>query len=362
MRAFPKPEGDLFPTLTALGLAAIGLAASVRAAWQRSRTSPRAVRGLGVLVSVLAGICAVYITLLLMVFTGSRITSIGPLPISVRGIGRPSLVLAFGVFLLLAVSPRARSFARAWLGTVAAFAVIAAAIAFLLSLGPEIRTNGRVIGSTGPYSLLYSYVPGFDGLRVPARYAMIVTLFLAIVAGFGAAAIERRFRRGGALAAALALLSLSESFAAPIILNGTAAEDRYRTPPARVYTGGQIPPVYRFLATLPSPGTVAVEFPFGEWGYEVRYMFYSTSHWHPLLNGYSGTFPLSYGLRGSLLRRPLDSPDLAWQRLLEDGATHAVVHEGLYQDEEGAAIGRWLVGRGARLVSDTGGDKVFALR
>ncbi len=362
MRAFPKPEGDLFPTLTALFLAAIGLASSARSAWNISIGSARAVRGLNVLVYLLLGIFAAYMVLLLLVFTGSRIDGIGPLPISVRGMGRPALVLALAAALILGLSPRARAFARAWLGTVVAFAVLAAAVAFVLSLGPEIRTNGRLIGSTGPYSLLYSHVPGFDGLRVPARYAMIVTLFLAIAAGFGAAVIERRFRRGTGIAAVLTLLVLSESFAAPIIINGSSAEGGYLAPPPRVHTGSQIPSVYRFLKTLHAPGTVVVEFPFGEWGYEVRYMFYSTNHWHPLLNGYSGTFPLSYSLRGALLRHPLDSPDLAWKGLLEDGATHAVVHESLYKDDEGAAIGRWLAERGAKLVSESDGDRVFQLK
>jgi len=406
MRAFPKHEGDLFPTLTGLILAVIGLAASMRSAWMRSAGSTKQdpayvhdvrragpalwtrqhevrragpalwtrrheVRRAGpalwtrqrqTVVYVVLGIFVVYTMLLLLVFTGTRIDSLGPLPIRVRGIGRPALVLTLAAAVLLGVSPRARSFARAWLGTVAAFAFLAAGVAFVLSLGPEIRTNGRLIGSTGPYALLYSHVPGFDGLRVPARYAMIVILFLATAAGFGADVLERRVRRGGAVAAILALLVLSEAFAAPIVTNGSSAESGYAAPPPRVYTGGQIPPVYRFLKTLPAPGTVLVEFPFGEWGYELRYMFYSTNHWHPLLNGYSGTFPLSYSLRGALLRHPADSPDLAWKGLLEDGATHAVVHESLYKDDEGAAIGRWLAERGATLVSDTDGDKVFALR
>ncbi|HKY23202.1 MAG TPA: hypothetical protein VJM31_18445 [Vicinamibacterales bacterium] len=362
MRAFPKPEGDLFPTLTALALAAVGVAACARSAWKTSRDSVTSVRGLNGFVYLLLGILAAYAVLLLLVFTGSRIDRIGPLPISVRGIGRPSLVLALVLILLLAVSPRARLFARAWLGTVAMFAALSVAAAFVLSLGPHIRTAGRLIGETGPYSLLYAHVPGFDGLRVPARYAMIAMLFLATTAGFGAAVIERRFRRGGAITALLAVLVLSESYAAPIIINGSAAEGGYLAPPPRVYTGTEIPSVYRFLKTLPAPGTVLVEFPFGEWGYEVRYMFYSTNHWHPLLNGYSGMFPLSYNLRGVLLRHPLESPDLAWKTLLEDGATHAVVHHRLYKDGEAVAISQWLAEHGAKPIAEFDGDAVFSLR
>jgi len=362
MRGFPKPEGDLFPTLTALVLAMTGLIASARAAWRKSRDSAIATRGLRPIVYVLLGVSAVYAVLLILVLSGVRFDSIGPLPISVRRIGRPSLILALAIAILLGVSPRARSFLRAWFGTMTAFAVLVACVAFVLSLGPEIRTSGRLIGETAPYSFLYSHVPGVDGLRVPARYAMLVTLFLAVTAGFGAAAIERRFRHGGAMVVSLGLLVVGESFAAPIIVNGTSAEGGYAAPPPRVYTGNQVPPAYGFLKTLPSPGTVVVEFPFGEWGYEVRYMFYSTNHWHPLLNGYSGTFPLSYSIRGVLLRHPLDSPDLAWKSLMEDGTTHALVHGELFLDGEDEAIGKWLMDRGARQIAGFDGDRVFALR
>ena len=163
---------------------------------------------------------------------------------SVRGIGRPSIVLFFGVGVLLGVSPRARLFAQRWLGTVAAFAILAGALAFLLSLGPEIRTNGRLIGEAGPYSLLYSHVPGFDGLRVPARYAMIVTLCLAIAAGIGADVVVRRFRRGSAIAAVLGAACLERIVCRP---------DRYSMVALpRVATSRRRPGYTRAMKSLPS--------------------------------------------------------------------------------------------------------------
>ena len=161
---------------------------------------------------------------------------------------------------------------------------------------------------------------------------------------------------------ALGALAVAEAFAAPIVVNGTVAEGRYATPPARVYTGDEVPGAYRFLKSLPSPGTVVVEFPLGEWAYELRYVFYSTAHWHPLLNGYSGQFPLSYSLNATHLRHPLDYPDASWDTLMRSGATHAVVHGPYYLDDEGNRIGRWLVDKGARQVGEFGGDKVYRLK
>jgi hypothetical protein len=363
IRAFPKAEGDLFPTIAALLLAAVGVVGSLAVAWAHARaTRIAASRSMMVAVWVLIAAAAVYALFVLLILTGNGFTRIGPIPISVRNLWRNSRFLAVILVLLILVSPRARSFARQWTGSIAAFMLIAAAAAFLMSLGPEIRSAGRLISEVGPYHFFYWYVPGFDGLRVPARFAMLVMLFLSSAAGLGAAAMERRFRSGGAIAVALGALAVAEAFAAPIVINGTVAEGRYATPPARVYTGDEVPGAYRFLKSLPAPGTVIVEFPLGEWAYELRYVFYSIAHWHPLLNGYSGQFPLSYNMNATHLRHPLDYPDASWDTLMRSGATHAVVHGPYYRDDEGERIGQWLAENGAKLIAEFDGDRVFALR
>lgn len=362
IRAYPKAEGDLFPTVAALFLVAAGLAASVSASWANARTQPPSLPYLKPILWLLLAAAAIYTLLVLVILSGNGFTGIGPIPISVRNVWRTFRVLAVILGLVLLVSPRGRSFARQWIGSIAAFMTLAAVVAFLMSLGPELRSGGRLIGETGPYHFLYWHVPGFDGLRVPARFAMLVLLFLSVTAGLGAVAIERRFRGGATVAVALGALAVVEAFSAPIVVNGTVAEGRYATPPARVYTGDEVPGVYRFLKTLPAPGTVVAEFPFGEWAYEMRYVFYSTVHWHPLLNGYSGHYPLSYSINGTHLRRPLDDPGQSWDTLMRSGATHAIVHGPYYQDEEGERIGSWLAEKGARLIGEFDGDKVFALR
>lgn len=362
IRAFPRNEGQLFPTVAAFCLGAVGVAASVSAAWTYARTRPAASRSLTPVLWVLLGAAMVCTLFVLLILSGNGFAGIGPFPISVRNLWRNFRVLAVILGLLLIVSPRARSFARRWIGSIAGFVTLAAVAAFLLSMGPEIRSGGRLISEVGPYNFFYWHVPGFDGLRVPARFAMLVMLFLSSAAGLGAAAIEQRFRRGALVVLALGAVAVAEAFSAPIATNGTVAEGRYATPPARVYTGDQVPGVYRFLKSLPSPGTVVVEFPLGEWAYEMRYVFYSTVHWHPLLNGYSGHFPLSYHMNATHLRHPLDYPDPSWDTLMRSGATHAIVHGPYYQDDEGERIGRWLVEKGAKLVAEFEDDKVFQLK
>jgi hypothetical protein len=363
IRAYPKAEGDLVPTIAALVLGAAGVAGSVSLAWDRARTQPAAAsRAMLPIVWVIVAAAVVYSLFVLLILTGNGFTGIGPFPIAVRNLWRSSRVLVVILGLLLVVSPRARAFARQWFGSISAFVLLAAIAAFLMSLGPEIRSGGRLIGEVGPYHFFYWHVPGYDGLRVPARFAMLVVLFLSVAAGLGATVIERRFRRGGVIAVALGALAVAEAFVAPIGMNGTIAEGRYAMPPARVFIGDEVPAAYRFLKSLPAPGTVVVEFPLGEWEYERRYVFYSTAHWHPVLNGYSGHFPVSYNMNATFLRHPLDDPDRSWETLMRSGATHAIVHGPYYKDDEDERIGTWLMAHGARLLGEFAGDRVFQLK
>jgi len=361
IRSFPKPEGDLFPSLTLLGLAGVAFLAATRTAWARSHGSTAATPVLSKFVYVVALGCVVYSSILILILTGNGFADIGSMPISVKSLARNCQILIAAFVVLMATSPKARSFTRLWTGSAAGFALLLAAATFLLSLGPEIRSLGRTLHGTPPYALLYWHVAGFDGLRVPARYGMLNAMFLSIAAGSGAAEIQRITRHGGVILAALGVFAIAESIAAPISINGTGPAVDLALPPSRVMTGDQVPPVYRYLRTLP-PQTVIGEFPFGEWNYELRYVFYSQEHWHPLINGYSGMFPLSYDIRSAFLRRPEEDPQRSWDSLQTSGATHAVVHEDYYLNGEGRVVSQWLLNHGARLVSEFGGDKVYALK
>ena len=43
-----------------------------------------------------------------------------------------------------------------------------------MSLGTEVTARGRVVFERAPYAFFYRFIPGFDGLRVPSRFAMVV--------------------------------------------------------------------------------------------------------------------------------------------------------------------------------------------
>jgi hypothetical protein len=91
-------------------------------------------------------------------------------------------------------------------------------------------------------------------------------------------------------------------------------------------------------------------------------MFYSTRHWRPLVNGYSGGAPGDYGLLSEALKEISTRPDRAWAALVASQATHAIVHEAFYADGRGAQVSNWLRAHGVREVAVDGSDHLFALR
>ena len=364
--AFPKPEGELFPAVVPVLLAFAGLAAHARITWAvtRSRGEERDVpRWRRTLTVIATAVLAWQVLAVVMIFARTGIDwQIGPLDIRVRDMARALETGALAAVVLLACSRRARAFVRGVPGSALAFYAIALVAAFWLSLGPIAMSKGVRISGDGPYAWLFQHVPGFDGLRVPARMGMLVMLFLAVLGGYGALAVERAFRhrRPAVVLAALAALFLVEASAAPIGLNGTWVAGDLTPPPVPLVAPEGPPAIYRAVAALPARAVLA-EFPFGDEQYDLRYMLHSSAHWRPLLNGYSGGFPASHALNRAALGRVLDDPDTAWRVLASSGATHVVVHERAWPDDRGARVSAWLAGRGARLVAESGGDRLFEL-
>src|SRR5262245_66654133 len=62
-----------------------------------------------------------------------------------------------------------------------AFYIAAAVVMWLMTLGPTMNLLQKEILPTAPYALLL-HIPGWPGLRVPARFAMLMVLCVAIAA------------------------------------------------------------------------------------------------------------------------------------------------------------------------------------
>jgi hypothetical protein len=150
--------------------------------------------------------------------------------------------------------------------------VAAGAVAFDGSLG----LHGAL------YPLLYKWIPAFQSVRVPARFAILVVLTLSVLAGAGAARILGHVATPWKRAAATACLTLA------LVADGWPRYDRlpmWESPPS----------VY---AALPARGAVLFEFPVhspaDRFAENLPYMYFSMWHWTPMVNGYSGFIPASY--------------------------------------------------------------------
>jgi hypothetical protein len=360
LRYFPHGEGETFLGFVPWLLASVAVAGLVRTAFQKNVSAPSAslwLRSLTVFfwLAVITQLIAVVSVFL---FGGFDLNLFG-LSISARTPQRLVLQFVIVFALLLGISPTARVQIARVIRSPIAMALGATVLAMWLSLGPIPKAGESLVSGLGLYNVLYDYVPGFNGVRVPARYAMIAGLFLSILAGVGAQVLlsafgSRRSAFGFQLPALillpLAAIILIEGAAIPMELNRTWGGSE-AVPPARVFPTASTPPVYARVAELPA-GTSITEFPFGDPAWEIRYVYYASTHWKPITNGYSGNFPPRYKERVARLQRLKTSPDAAWQSLRDSGTTHVVIHRNAFANAADAdTVEVWLKGRGAQEIA-----------
>ena len=159
-----------------------------------------------------------------------------------------------------------------------------------------------------------SYVPGFDGLRVPARFGMIEALMLAMLAD----TVPTRSAALDGPARVLASRAASSSSSRPRTCPSPSTAWRPSADSRRRRRASTGPPARpRSIAKWRGspPAACCVELPFGQPDYDLRAMFYSTVHWHALVNGYSGVFPPHYGLLTSAFSEMPRHPDVSLDAL-----------------------------------------------
>ncbi len=227
--------------------------------------------------------------------------------------------------------------------------------ALVLALGPVIRVGH--VSVPGPYEVLFAYVPGFQGLRVVHRFAVIGLLFMSVLAGIGAAWLAR-WQVGVAAVVVLLALATRTAWTRPFPIDVALDSPGLAHVPAYLRPSPHAPTIYRFVRTLPSDAVI-VELPFGDLGYEIRYTFFTLAHQRRILNGYSGVLPESYLVRQGVLRVPLADSEASWRALAP--ATHVVVHTRAWLDDTGPRVREWLESRGARAAGDADGAWVYEL-
>lgn len=183
-------------------------------------------------------------------------------------------------------------------------------VSFALSFGPAFPL----------YGFLYKAFPLLQSIRGAARFGQMVLAAMAMLSGFGLAWILAKApKRAATLVGVIAIFVVNaESWRAPIGYCGTPENKS-----CNEFT--EVPSIFR---TLDRPDVKAiVVFPFyapnGELNNNARYMLQSTSHFKPMMNGYSGYMPT---VMFTHFQGVKDFPSEASIAYLKNiGVTHALV-------------------------------------
>jgi hypothetical protein len=173
-------------------------------------------------------------------------------------------------------------------GAVTLALTCSAVAAFEWSLG--------VNGVTYPW--LYKLLLPYQGMRVPARFSVLLGSCLILLGGYGTHAWLRRLRPATATVVLVTIATL-------VLLDLRLTTTLVNYWPAS-------PDMYEGV----TPEMVLAEFPTGR---DVDYMYFSTTHWAHLLGGYSGYIPSDPRLDS--IRQLFPSRE-AFASLRARGATH----------------------------------------
>ena len=203
-----------------------------------------------------------------------------------------------------------------------AYLVLAYGAVALLGVFASLGPDG--IGGVSVFRAFYAAGPLMHGLRQVSRFAVLGLFAVSVLAAIGAALVSAQVRRFGTVATAtLAALAFVEVLVAPVSADRPGGEPLVRIPP--------VPPVYEWLARQPGTFSI-VELPFaprGQMWQNGPYVYWSTVHWHGVVDAYSGFAPPSYADLARTLSRFPD--DRSHEALMARHVRYVIVHFDLYK-------------------------------
>ena len=248
----------------------------------------------------------------------------------------------FPGFTALALGGVALAMRQGWRSRHQRMLLAIAGIGFLMSLGT----------ATPLYAWAYHAFPPIQGIRAASRFGYLVVFAVAALAGIGLASLRATGRTRRMTIASIALIGLAtlESFHGPL---------RYQA-----FDG--LPPIYRVIGQDPEPGAV-LDLPIfsgASFHRNAPYVLASTTHWRPLINGYSGHRPDGFErVAGVVSGFPGDA---ALERLRDLDVRYVVVHLDVYRTWEPGAAERIAADTrnhpSVQLVGQYGEDRLYLVR
>jgi hypothetical protein len=184
--------------------------------------------------------------------------------------------------------------------------------------GLAAAVNGSLGLTTATYSLFFDYVPLLRTFRVPARFGLVVGVFLIWAAGLGVARLWRLSEHR------LIVRALLVVACAAAVVEAQPGLQLRPTPFTAPDIYGALPTDRRAVVLeLPVPGPGAEAY----W-VDPGYLYAATFHKHTLINGYSGYYPPWYTQLAWASSALPD--DKAWAAILARQPEFIVVHEEHY--------------------------------
>jgi hypothetical protein len=262
-----RTETALFPGVAVIAIGMAALVLRQRGSGAPAQAARRHLSSVGIAAAVIATAAAAVAASVLLIGPWA----IGRL-VTVSVFNKPFSIAVLAAFVFLLQTP---SFRSAWRRqSVPAFYGFAMVVLYILALGPTPTLLGRAVFYQPPYSWLMR-LPGFDVLRVPARFAMLAVLCqsmlvaLALAAWLRRAAIRPRLRGVWAAVACAALLA-----------DGWVHLTVVSPPPPAPADWGN--------------AAAILELPVGRPEFEFPAIYHSMLHGRPIVNGYSGYAPPHY--------------------------------------------------------------------
>jgi hypothetical protein len=211
---------------------------------------------------------------------------------------------------------------------------------FELSLGPS-RTTAWT-----PFAVFAS-LPAMPAFRAPARFALLLLLGLSMLVAFGVRLLQERSGRAGVAVVMLFPLMLGEWFVVGF--------------PAGKPQPFLVPPIYSMAPVQTAHALVSLPDYMGrpDWYRGADYLYFSTTHWQPIVNGFGRAEPQGYR---STISHMMAFPGPNNARTMRQlGVDYVVLHAARYPDGKAIAEAAMQMSD-YELAGQIGTDYLFRVR